>query len=43
VGRRYGMWKSWRVDGGDKIWRVKINLKKKKMCNDIKYPTTYEF
>ena len=32
VGRRYGMWNSRRVDGGDKIWSVKelISLKKKK-------------
>jgi hypothetical protein len=22
VGRKYGMWKNQRVDGGDKIWSV---------------------
>jgi hypothetical protein len=32
VGRRYGMWNSWRVDGwGDKIWRIK---NKKVYTND---------
>jgi hypothetical protein len=25
VGRRYGMWNSWRVAEGNKIWSVKIN------------------
>jgi hypothetical protein len=26
VGRRCGMWNSWRVDGGHKIWSVKNKL-----------------
>jgi hypothetical protein len=32
VGRRYGMWNSWRVDGaeGNQIWSVKINKRKEK-------------
>jgi hypothetical protein len=23
VGKRYGMWNSWKVDGGNKIWSLK--------------------
>jgi hypothetical protein len=29
VGRRYGMWNSQRVNGGNKIWSVKSKKKKK--------------
>jgi hypothetical protein len=47
VGRRYGMWSSWRVDGGagNGIWSIKINknkIIKKKQTNLFKNAITHQ-